>query len=70
MEKNFFKSNIKCTGCLKNVASHLSTVKGIVSWDIALENPDRILAVEGKGITAEQISSLVSKAGFEVEQIK
>ena len=70
MEKLKFKSSIKCTGCLKKVASHRSSAKGIVTWDVKLESPNRILAVEGEGITAEQISDIVSKAGYKVEQIK
>ncbi len=70
METLKFKSNIKCTGCLKKVTPHLNNAKGIITWDVELEHPEKIVTVEGEGITAGQISDAVSKAGFKVEQIK
>lgn len=70
MEILKFKSNIKCTGCMKKVAAHLSEAEGVINWDVALENPNRILTVEGEDtLTAYEINEAVRKAGYKVEQI-
>ena len=69
MNKFKFKSNIKCIGCLKKVALHLSTTRGMVNWDVELKHPNRILTVEGNHLTAEQIEAVVRKAGYKIEQI-
>ena len=45
METLKFKTNIKCTGCLGKVTPHLDSAEGVESWEVDLENPDRILTV-------------------------
>jgi len=41
-----FKTNINCGGCIARVTPRLNEVKGISSWKVDTDNPDKILTVE------------------------
>ena len=69
METFKFRSTIKCTGCLAKVTPHLDSTEGINKWEVDLKNPDKVLTVEGSGVTAEQVREAVEKAGYSVEAI-
>ena len=38
-----FKTNINCSNCLAKVTPSLNHKEGIVSWNVDLDNPDKIL---------------------------
>lgn len=69
METLKFKSNIKCTGCLQKVTPHLDSTEGIENWEVDLKNPEKVLTVQGSGITEEQVREAIQKAGYSVETI-
>lgn len=71
MENNIlrFKTNIHCGGCVGAVRPHLERLSGISSWEVDTENQDKILTVNSSGATAEEVLSVVKKAGFEAEPI-
>ena len=69
METFKFRSTIKCTGCLAKVTPHLDSTEGISKWEVDLKNPDKVLTVEGNGVTAGQVREAVEKAGYSVEAI-
>lgn len=69
METLKFKTNIKCTGCLGKVTPHLDSAKGVESWEVDLENPDRILTVNSSEATEEDIVNTVHKAGYDIVKV-
>lgn len=59
------KTNIKCMGCVAKVTPFLNENKEIQSWEVDIQNPDKILTVKGN-ISKEDIINVVQKAGFKV----
>ena len=70
METLKFKTNINCNGCVKAVTSHLDNAAGICGWWVDTNNPEKILTVEANGMSAEQVKTVVEKAGFTAEAIQ
>lgn len=64
-----FKTNINCSNCLAKVTPSLNQKEGIVSWNVDLDNPDKILTVETESLMAEDIVKTVKRAGFEATEI-
>ncbi|WOK08516.1 heavy-metal-associated domain-containing protein [Imperialibacter roseus] len=69
METLKFKSNIKCTGCIEKVTPFLNEAAGAEKWEVDLKNPEKILTVHAEGVTSEQISQAMQKAGYVAEVI-
>ncbi len=68
METLKFKTNIKCGGCIAAVTPFLDADDQIAKWQVDLESADRILTVQTDQ-SAEEISALVKKAGYQAEEI-
>ncbi len=60
-----FKTNINCGGCVKAVTGFISDVKGIESWEVDTNNPDKILSVKGE-MKESEIIEAVEDAGFDI----
>jgi copper chaperone CopZ len=69
MEKLQFKTNINCNNCVRSVTGFINDVEGIQSWKVDIDNPDKILTVEGEGIIAEAIIEAIEDAGFDGEKV-
>lgn len=65
-----FKTNINCSGCIAAVKPHLDAAAGITHWQVDTDNPDKILTVEVKDTTAEQVAEVVRRAGFQAEGLE
>ena len=63
-----FKTNIKCTGCLTAVTPNLNNLAGKDNWKVELDNPQKILTVDGD-LSEAVIVEAVQKAGFEAEKL-
>lgn len=64
-----FKTNIMCNGCLEKVTPQLNNTQGIESWGVDLQNPDKILTVEGSNTNEEDVIAAVKKVGFQIERV-
>ena len=64
-----FKTNIKCGGCIATVTPHLNQVKGIISWNVDINNPHKILSVETENVASEEITSILNGVGYQAELI-
>jgi len=65
-----FKTNINCGGCIARVTPRLNEVKGISSWKVDTDNPDKILTVESESISYEPIIEAVKKVGFNIRPLQ
>jgi len=65
-----FKTNINCGGCVARVTPRLNETKGILSWKVDTDNPDKILTVETETLGSENIVEVVKKVGFNIEPLK
>lgn len=65
METLKFKTNIKCGGCITTVTPFLNDIPEISKWEVDIDNPEKILTVEGSDqLTAETVVSKLEKAGY------
>ncbi|MDR6301752.1 heavy-metal-associated domain-containing protein [Mesonia maritima] len=64
-----FKTNINCGGCVSKVTPFLNKQDGVERWEVDTGNPDKILTVESKGATDEDIETTLKKIGFKAEKI-
>lgn len=65
-----FKTNINCGGCIARVTPKLNETKGIKSWKVDTEDPDKILTVETETLDSGNIVEVVKKVGFNIEPLK
>lgn len=63
-----FKTNINCSGCIAKVQPRLDAEKGISSWSVDTDNPEKILTVQTE-LSAADIISLIQMAGFKIETV-
>jgi copper chaperone len=64
-----FKTSINCNNCLSKVKPFLDKDTRIKSWEIDLDNPDKILKVVADDIKTSEIFDIVDNTGFEIELI-
>lgn len=67
MEKLRFKTNINCEGCIAKVTPFLDGEERITQWAVDTANPKKMLTLETKGMTAEEVQRLLARAGFRSE---
>ncbi|MBS1580441.1 MAG: cation transporter [Bacteroidetes bacterium] len=66
--KNFqFKTNLNCGGCVSKIKSVLDNAEGICHWNVDTDNADKILTVSSKGITKEEVITLIKSKGFNAQ---
>ncbi len=58
-----FKTNIKCGSCVSAVTPTLNDMSGIENWAVDVQNPDKILTVEGD-VSADAVVEALTKAGY------
>lgn len=64
-----FKTTLNCGGCVSKVQPELDNSEGISEWSVDTNNPDKILTVNSKGITQEEVVAIINKKGFKAEPI-
>ncbi len=64
-----FKTTLLCNGCKSTVAPFLDNAEGISSWNIDLENDDKILTVNSAGITHGEVKELIENAGYTAKEL-
>jgi copper chaperone len=67
VKKMKFTSNIKCAGCIAKVTPYFNAATDIRAWHVEVEHPQKVLTVESENLSADDVRSLVAKAGFKAE---
>lgn len=61
----YFATNINCGSCVRSVTSFLDEVKGVTIWRVDVDDPRKVLTVEGSANESDIIAT-VENAGFEI----
>lgn len=69
MEAMKFKTNIKCSGCIATVTPFLNKTVGENSWNVDVQNPDKVLVINRQDVPAEEVVRAVQDAGYKAEKI-
>jgi len=64
-----YKTNINCENCIRSVTNFLNEVKSIDNWHVDIENPQKVLTVEGTNIDSEEVQNAVEEAGFDLTRM-
>jgi copper chaperone len=64
-----FKTNLKCSGCVRAITPGLESLNIIENWSVDLESPDKVLEVESQEDISEKVINNVKKAGYEISQL-
>ncbi|MBL7702400.1 MAG: hypothetical protein JNM14_09125 [Ferruginibacter sp.] len=70
MEIHVFKTNIINDLHIKNVRPALNGHPFIKEWNVDLHDCDKVLRVTGENISASEIETIVSTAGYLCEELK
>ena len=65
-----FKTNINCNGCLVNAKPYLDKIKHQKGWNVDINDPEKILTVEGDNVEAGNVIEMVEEAGYKAETKK
>lgn len=69
MEQIKLKTDLSCRHCIMKVEPVLKAEKGIISYSIDLENPDKTVTIESDGANIDQLLKDFKKAGYHAEVI-
>ncbi|HMR18501.1 MAG TPA: cation transporter [Sphingobacterium sp.] len=64
-----FKTNLNCGGCVSKVQADLDKAEGIEQWSVDTEHADKILSVNAKDITEDEVIAIIRSKGFNAEPI-
>ena len=67
MKSMEFKTTINCNNCIAKVTPYLDAVKGMVHWEVDINNPSKILTVYGDDVQIDEIKQKVREAGYSIE---
>ncbi|HNS17034.1 MAG TPA: hypothetical protein PKH94_06080 [Bacteroidales bacterium] len=62
-----FRTNINCKNCLRAVTPFLDDDSRIKRWEVNLDDPQKILTLEGEEITGNEVINILSKAGYKAQ---
>ena len=60
-----FKTNINCNGCIAKVTPSLNGAEGIENWEVATNNPQKILTIQTASLSEADIITVVKNAGYQ-----
>ena len=69
MQVSKFKTNINCEGCIKSVTPHLNALDNVESWQVDIDDPDKVLRVELEEGDEQGVMDAVERAGFSIEKM-
>ncbi|MCU0415985.1 MAG: hypothetical protein MUE33_02255 [Cytophagaceae bacterium] len=66
-----FKTTLKCSGCVAQVASALDEIVGKENWKVDVAQPVKILEIESSNRTVDvdKIEDAFQQKGFKLEPI-
>ena len=61
-----YRTNLNCGSCVAAVKPHLDNDPTIRRWSVDTADPNKVLTVEGEGVSREHVERDVASAGFKV----
>lgn len=60
------KTNLRCGACVQSITPLLDAELGAARWSADVSTPDKVLTVEGDGVTAARVDELLRRKGYAV----
>ncbi|OFX20673.1 MAG: hypothetical protein A2041_13000 [Bacteroidetes bacterium GWA2_31_9b] len=68
-----FKTSLKCAGCVNAIKPSMDKINEIISWNVDLNNPEKIVEVVTDSANEQELSNNIMQAitlvGYKVEKI-
>lgn len=65
-----FKTNISTDLCRAKVGAILNEIKGVIRWNVALDDEDCVLRVISHTLNHQEIIKLVTSHGYECTELE
>lgn len=69
MDILIFKTNVSGKNNVNEVSPHLESLNGIQRYTFDLDDIDKVLRVEARGLSSQKIESVIKKAGYHCEEL-
>ena len=69
MEILVFKTDVRSKKRVNAIAPHLQKMKGIVKWNVDLQDVDKVLRIECASIMPDAIEKILQHAGYFCEEL-
>ena len=60
------KTNLRCEACVQAIRPLFDAAPGVTRWNADMSSPDKLLTVEGDGITVANVDQLLHQKGYQV----
>jgi hypothetical protein len=60
------KTNLRCEACVQAIRPLFDAAPGVTRWDADMSSADKVLTVEGDGITVANVDQLLHQKGYQV----
>lgn len=70
MEILVFKTNIRHKKHVSDLTRHMSTIEGIIRWNVDLDDKDKILRVEARDLSPRVVEHTLLQAGYVCEELE
>lgn len=60
------KTDLRCGACVRSIGPLLDAEPGVERWDADVSTPDKVLTVEGNGVTAGRVGVVLGMKGYRV----
>jgi copper chaperone len=65
-----FKTSINCSGCVASVTPTLNTMEGIENWQVDVNDPRKVLEIQTKSVSDQEIVQKLASIGYKAELLK
>ncbi|HMC86873.1 MAG TPA: hypothetical protein VKI61_15200 [Chitinophagaceae bacterium] len=69
MEILVFKTDLRNRKRVCSMAPHLEKMKGIIKWNVDLQDVDKVLRIESASISAGAIEKILQQNGYYCEEL-
>ena len=60
------KTDLRCGACVESIRPLFDTAPGVSRWSADVVSPDKVLTVEGEGVSVEVVDGLLRQKGYRV----
>jgi hypothetical protein len=60
------RTNLRCGACVKSIQPLFDAEPGVERWSADVSTPDKVLTVEGDGVSAARVGELLGRKGYRV----
>jgi len=70
MEILVFKTNIRYKKQVSAVTGHMNNIDGVIRWNVDLNDSDKILRVEARGVSPGVVEHILLQAGYVCKELE